>query len=100
MPERRLFTVDEYDRMVELGIIGSGEKVELIDGEIVCMAAMGARHIGSTSNMDDGLRRSLPPIAAIRIQAPIRLPPRFEPEPDLAVVRKRPDNYIRQHPGP
>ena len=38
-PQHRQFTIDDLDRMVEAGILGHDERVELIDGEIVAMFA-------------------------------------------------------------
>ena len=39
--ERRLFTVQEYDRLIEAGFFGPDERLELIDGEIVTMSPIG-----------------------------------------------------------
>ena len=44
---RRRFTVDDYDRMAEAGILHEDDRVELIDGEIVQLAASGPRHATS-----------------------------------------------------
>jgi hypothetical protein len=45
VPQRRRFTVDEYDRLTELGIWGVDDRIELIDGEIIQMVAKGTAHI-------------------------------------------------------
>lgn len=97
-PQRRRFTVDEYERMIALGILEEGERVELLRGEIYCMAAMGARHMACVSRSDDLLRAGLPARAVTRVQGPIRLPNGSEPEPDIAVVRRRADYYQSAHP--
>jgi Uma2 family endonuclease len=49
---RRLFTVEEYHRMAEAGILGADERVELIEGEIVQMAPIGPRHAGCVINLN------------------------------------------------
>ena len=41
---RKLFTVDEYHRMLESGILSEDDRVELVEGEIIEMAAKGSRH--------------------------------------------------------
>jgi Uma2 family endonuclease len=97
-PKRRQFSVDEYERMIALGIVQEGERVELLRGEIYCMAAMGARHMACVSRADDLLRGGLPATAATRVQGPIRLPNGSEPEPDIAIVRRRADYYQSAHP--
>ena len=43
--ERRRFTADEYERMIEAGILNEDERVELLKGEIVCMVPSGVRHV-------------------------------------------------------
>lgn len=41
---RRAFTVADVSRMIDAGIIGADEKFELIEGEIVMIAAKGVAH--------------------------------------------------------
>src|SRR5579883_185599 len=96
---RRLFSVDEYERMIALGILEEGERVELLEGEIYCMAAMGARHFACVMDAYDWFRLHLGSRATVRAQGPLRLPPRYEPEPDIAIVRHRSDSYRTAHPG-
>lgn len=99
-PQRRLFTVDEYDGMIRAGILREGERVELVEGAILCMAAMGTGHMACISRAQERFAAALPRHAAIRVQGPLRLPPNWEPEPDLAIVRRRADHYASHHPGP
>jgi Uma2 family endonuclease len=97
---RRLLTIDEYDRMARVGIFGPEERVELIAGELVRMAPIGSRHATSVANLDDGFHPRLPRSAALRVQSPIRIPQHSEPEPDIAIVRRRADGYVERHPQP
>ncbi|MHB8574443.1 MAG: Uma2 family endonuclease [Dehalococcoidia bacterium] len=99
-PTKRLFTIDEYDRMLDAGILYDGEKVELIDGEILCMAAMGEPHMICIGNLMELFVRRLPRSASVRIQGPVRLPPHSQPEPDVAIVRGRVRDYLPHHPNP
>lgn len=50
---RRRFTVDEYHRMIEAGILTEDDRVELIEGEIVKMAAIGGRHAARVNDMNE-----------------------------------------------
>ncbi len=84
--KRRLFTVDEYDRMIEAGILFSGERVELLGGEILHMAAIGADHSWCVTRLTNWFARRLPETLLVRMQDPIHLPPDSEPEPDLTIV--------------
>lgn len=97
---RRRFTVDEYYRMADAGIFSEDDRVELIEGEIVEMAAIGSRHAGYVDKLNWILSKRLGESASLRIQHPIRLGEYSEPQPDLALVRPRPDFYTSAHPGP
>ena len=54
-PQPRLFTVEEYHRMGEAGILGEDDRVELINGEIVRMNPIGSPHAGCVNRLN--LRR-------------------------------------------
>lgn len=98
--ERRRFTVDEYERMAEDGILGEDERIELIDGEIVAMAAMSPRRAGCVTALTHLLPPRLGTAAKVRVQLPLALSPHDMPERDIAVVRARRDHYRRAHPTP
>ncbi|HEY7293448.1 MAG TPA: Uma2 family endonuclease, partial [Dehalococcoidia bacterium] len=96
--ERRRFSVDEYERMIEAGILDEDEHVELLAGEIVCMAPIGSRHANLVSFLLNWFARRLPETVHVRAQDPIRLPPFGEPEPDIAIVRGTLGTYSHAHP--
>lgn len=97
---KRRFTVEEYHRMAQAGILSDDDRVELIQGEIVEMTPIGPRHAACVDRLTDRLTATLRARARVRIQGPIRLDPRSEPQPDLVLLRPRPDFYVRAHPGP
>jgi Uma2 family endonuclease len=96
----RRFTVDEYYRMAEAGILEPGERVELIEGKIVAMAAIGSRHAGCVNSLTRLLVGAVEDQALVAVQNPVRLSELSEPEPDVAVLRPRADQYADAHPGP
>jgi Uma2 family endonuclease len=96
----RLWTVDEYRRMTETGILNPDERVELIDGQIISMSAKNPPHAATNLCAADYLRSLLAGLALIRIQDPIALSYNSEPEPDIAVVQIDPRLYQDFHPGP
>src|SRR5438034_4903729 len=96
----RRFTVDEYYRMAETGILTEDDRVELLDGEIVQMSPIGPRHQGRTDRLNALFTARCGERAIVRVQGPIRLGKRSEPEPDLALLRPRPDYYAHEHPRP
>jgi len=94
------FTVEDYHRLAEAGILGDDDRVELLDGQVVEMTPIGPDHAGCV----DALIRLLSPLAGtaaiVRVQNPIVLGQRWEPQPDVTLLRPRPDGYRRTHPGP
>ncbi|SRR5579884_1618999 len=97
---RRRFTVDEYHRMARAGILGEDDRVELIDGEIIEMAPIGRRHAGCVKCSNWLFGQGLGDRAIVSVQDPVRLTEHNEPQPDIALLRPRPDFYSGAHPGP
>ena len=97
---KRLFTVDEYHRMAEAGILGEDDRVELIEGEIVEMTPIGSRHAAVVDRLNRLFSRRAGEHVIVRVQNPIRLGERSEPQPDVTLLRFREDFYASSHPGP
>lgn len=98
-PHLRRFSVDEYHRMIESGVLTEDDRVQLIDGWIIEMPPIGPMHGASTTLTDHVIQRLLPPGWHVRVQLPITLED-GEPEPDIVVTRGGPREYTRRHPGP
>ena len=88
-PNRRRFTVDEYHRMAEAGILREDDRVELLGGEIVEMSPIGGRHAACVREINHLLGRQLGDELRVDVQSPVRLSEEEEPQPDLAVIRAR-----------
>lgn len=91
---RHRFTVDDYHRMIEAEILTERDRVELLGGEIVEMSAKGRRHNGSIIALTRGLQERLGRSAVVSVQNSLLLSDESEPEPDVAVLRPREDNYM------
>ena len=98
--ERRHFTVSEYHRMATAGIFTEDDRVELIGGEIIEMAPIGVRHAACVAKLAEVFSRYLQSAAIIWVQNPVRLDERSEPEPDIALLRRREDFYSQSAPTP
>jgi len=94
------FTVEEYHRLAELGFFHEDDRIELIRGEIIQMAAKGTPHTTCCRNLLEELAALVIGRAKLQCQDPITLPSKSEPEPDFAILRKRADNYLSAHPTP
>jgi len=88
----------EYDRLVSLGAF-EGERIELLGGDLLVAEPQGAYHASAVGAADYALRSALLPGWIVRIQAPVSLDDESEPEPDLAVVAGRPQDYRAAHPA-
>ena len=90
---RRRFSIEEYHRMGEAGVLPDDERVELIDGEVVPMSPIGKRHAACVARVDAGFHSALKGQAIVWVQNPITLPSGSELQPDIALLRPRPDFY-------
>lgn len=95
---RRWFTVGEYNRMAETGILTEDDRVELIEGEIVEMSPIGSRHAACVNRLNMLLSRQAGQSFIVSVQNPIIVSDYSEPEPDLAVLRLRGDYYEQELP--
>jgi Uma2 family endonuclease len=94
------YTVDEYYRMAESGILNEKSRVELIEGEVIDMPPIGSPHSGLVNILSHRLGRAAGDSAIVAVQNPVRLNHFSEPEPDIALLRPRPDFYTSAHPTP
>jgi Uma2 family endonuclease len=90
---RRLWTVAEYQRMVETGILTREDHVELIHGEIVQMTPIGNRHFAAVAALHALFVERLGRGAVVSSQGSLPLPPDSMPEPDVMVLKPRADFY-------
>jgi Uma2 family endonuclease len=97
---RHRFTVEEYHRMGETGLLQPDLRVELIEGEVIDMAPIGPDHVGTVNYLNAVLAGSLAGRAVVQVQGPARLSDITEPEPDLLVLRPRDDFYRSRHAEP
>ncbi len=98
-PARYQFTVDEYDRMGEMGIF-KDTRVELIEGTIIDMTPINSRHASLVDKLSNWLSALHAGQVIIRSQNPLRLSTTSEPEPDITILDFAPDFYASGHPGP
>src|SRR2546423_2235676 len=96
--QKRFFNVDEYYRMAEVGLLSEDDRVELIEGEIVEMSPIGCTHAGTVDQSNAFLNHKLGDRVMVRVQNPIRLNDFSEPQPDLALLKRRKDFYRNSHP--
>jgi Uma2 family endonuclease len=98
--QKHCFSVGDYHRMAEVGLLSEGSRVELIDGEIIEMSPIGSTHGGTVKRTSAFLHRKLGDSGIVSVQDPIRLNDFSEPQPDLALLMPRRDFYSNCHPTP
>lgn len=94
------FTITEYHRLADIGFFTEDDRVELIRGEIIKMSAKGTTHSVCNTRLYKELFKLVKENATIRGQEPIIITDNNEPEPDLAIVKNRNDDYFLNHPTP
>lgn len=97
---RHKFTVEQYHQMAANGILSPSDRLELINGEIIEMSPIGIRHASCVRRAINLLARKLGDLAIVDAQDPVKLNDSSEPQPDIALLRPRPDFYATAHPQP
>ena len=95
-----MLEVDDYYRLAREGFFQGKPGVELIEGGLAWMNAIGSPHAGVVNRLNGILVRAAGDRATVSVQNPVRLDRRNEPQPDVALLRPRADSYGTGHPSP
>lgn len=93
MGDLHRFTVRDYHRMVDAGILNEDSRVELIRGRIVDMAAVGSPHIVAVIRLTRLLIAAIGDRGVVSVQNPVRVDDGSEPQPDFAVLPPGADDF-------
>jgi Uma2 family endonuclease len=88
-----------YDRLIEAGIFGPEDRVELLDGLLVAREPQGGRHATAVALVRAALEKAFGRGYYVREEKPVALDEQSEPEPDVVVVPGRPRDYRDAHPS-
>ncbi|MFZ4791589.1 MAG: Uma2 family endonuclease [Candidatus Competibacteraceae bacterium] len=97
-PIRHRWTVSDFQRLSETGLLAPDARLELIEGELFEIAPIGCFHAGTVGILDRLFARAVADTAIIHVQNPILLGDGSEPQPDLLLLRPHPDYYLSEHP--
>ncbi len=98
-PRRLRFSVDDYYKMIEMGMIDDYEKAEIIDGEMIPKMSIGERHAWIVDLLARYFIERLPKMILVRNQNPLRLSDFDETEPEI-VLADLTKYDGRRHPRP
>ena len=95
----KLWTVESYERLAESGAFAPGERVELIEGMIVAIAAHNYKHSRALSHGTTLLVEAFGQTHYVRVQLPLNLGLKSQLEPDFAIVLKDLVDAADAHPA-
>jgi len=98
-PRRHAVSVEEYLRMGEAGVFAPDARLELIEGEIIEMAPIGPPHASIVGSLNRLFVRQAGDAAFVWVQNPVIVGKRSMPQPDLAILKARTDDYSSRHPA-
>ena len=99
-PLRYRFTVEEFYRMLDAGIFTEDDRVELVEGDVVTMMPIGARHAYCVDQLTTLFVAQSGGRYVVRVQGPLRVGPTSEVLPDLMLLQPPPERYREAHPTP
>ena len=94
----RRWTRVEYERLVDVGVLGEDEPIELLGGQMIVAEPKGRRHSTAVGLTADALRAAFGAGWVVRVQDPVALDDESEPEPDVVVVPGPHRAYLETHP--
>jgi len=97
-PQKHPISAEEYLRMGEAGVFAPEARLELIEGEILEMAPIGPPHAGLVARLHRLFVQRAGTLAVVWGQSPVVISDRSVPQPDLAVLKPRSDDYMGSHP--
>ena len=97
-PQKHPISAEEYLRMGEAGVFAPEARLELIEGEIFEMAPIHPPHAGMVSKLNRLFVLRTVDRAVVSPQNPVIISDRSVPQPDLALLRPRADDYSSAHP--
>jgi Uma2 family endonuclease len=101
LPEKQhRFSVTDYYRMAEAGVLGPDARVELLHGQVIDMSPIGPFHGSVTKQLLQLFAAAAHGRWLMAAQDPLHLDDHSEPEPDLMLLKPARDFYRHQHPRP
>lgn len=97
---KKLFTVDEYHRMGNAGILPENKRFELVRGEIIEMPPPKPPHSGRVNRLNHLFMARLGNKVVVAVQNPSSVDDMSEPVPDVLILKPRSDFYSEYHPIP
>ncbi len=94
------FSVEEFNKLGEVGIFDENDRVELLDGEIIVMSPIGSEHAATVLRMGWYFQQRLGEQVLTSTQNPTVIDEFSEPQPDLMLLKLKADFYKRAHPRP
>lgn len=93
------WTTEQFLRLVDKGVLGPDDQVELLEGVIVAMAPSNVAHDGAVGLVSQALFRAVGDRAVVRVQLSFVAGPHSLPEPDVTVVPGTARDYERRRPA-
>lgn len=99
-PSQIRLTSERYLELVDHGVLGPDDRVELLEGVVVAMAPQNPRHASGVARVQEALYRALRTRTdvVIRVQLAFRAGAFSVPEPDVAIVPGTLADYDLRHP--
>lgn len=95
----RRFTINEYHKLTEIGMLTEDDNLELIEGYLVHKMARNPPHDSCIQLLVDLITLQRPSGYCLRVQSAITLT-ESEPEPDLVIAKGNARSFTTHHPNP